>query len=99
MRRNMTWKIQRRAVLMKNDAWSYVSGGLKPEIISGNAASMEAVRRWIEENLKAQSDIILEIMSLEFNQVKRCGTMREACKNLEEIQQTKKPVRKVALMN
>jgi len=60
---------------------------------------MEAVKRWIERNLKAQSDIILEITPLEFKQVKGCGTVREAWKKLEEIQQIKKPMRKATLMN
>jgi len=51
-----TWRIQIRAVLIKNDAWGYVSGDLtKPEIVAGDAASMDAVKRWTEGDLKAQT--------------------------------------------
>jgi len=48
------WKIQMRAVLIKNDAWDYVGGDLtKSEIVARDAASMEAVRCWTEGDLKA----------------------------------------------
>jgi len=69
------WKIEMRAVLIKN-VRSYDSGGLiKSEIVTGDAVLMKAMRRWIEGNLKAQSDIILEIAPLELKQVKGCGTV------------------------
>ena len=33
-----TWKLQVRALLVKNDAWDYVSGEkVKPEIVQGDA--------------------------------------------------------------
>lgn len=53
-----TWKIQIRAVLIKNDAWGYVSGSCKKPP-GGDAAAETTVQRWIENDLKAQSDIIL----------------------------------------
>ena len=41
-----TWKIQMEALLVKNDAWSYVSGeAVKPEAIADKAESMEQLRR------------------------------------------------------
>lgn len=40
-----TWKLQMRAVLIKNDAWGYVSGTIvKPEVIQGNEESTAAAR-------------------------------------------------------
>lgn len=57
-----TWKIQMRAILIKNDAWGYVSGvTVKPEVTAENVNSAAAANRWTEGDLKAQSDIILAI--------------------------------------
>lgn len=48
-----TWKLQMRAVLIKNDAWGYVSGTtVKPEVRQNDAASVEAERQWIAADLK-----------------------------------------------
>lgn len=42
-----TWKIKMEALLVKNDAWGYISGEKpKPKIIEGNAASIEVARKW-----------------------------------------------------
>jgi len=89
-----------KAILIKNNAWGYVSGDLtKPKIIAGDAASMDAVKRWTEGDLKVQSDIILAITPSELKPVKGCATAREVWKKLEEIHQSKEPVRKAILRN
>lgn len=73
-----TWKIQMEALLVKNDAWNYVSGDdVKPELIAGNAASAAEVKRWETADQKAKSDIILSISPSELKQVKGCNTARE----------------------
>lgn len=91
-----TWKIQMRAILIKNDAWGYVSGALaKP----GTDATPEAKSAWEAADLKAQSDIILAVSTSEIKQVKNCKTAQEIWKKLEEIFQSKGPARKVALLN
>jgi len=60
---------------------------------------MDAVKRWTEGDLKAQSDIILAITPSELKSVKGCAIAREVWKKLEEIHQSKEPVRKAVLMN
>lgn len=46
-----TWKLQMKAVFMKNDAWEYVSGECaKPTLEAGNAASEEAVKVWTKND-------------------------------------------------
>lgn len=69
-----TWKIQMRAMLIKNDAWGYVSGAIvKPESTADNA---HAEQTWINADSKAQSDIILAIQPSEIKQIKGCETSR-----------------------
>lgn len=52
-----TWKLQMRALLVKNDAWGFVSGETKkPEPTETNAAE---VREWKTKDEKAKSDLIL----------------------------------------
>ena len=75
-----TWKVQMRAVLIKNDTCSYVNGTkVKPEPAAGASdADVTATRKeqesWIAANLKAQSDIVLAINPSEIKQIKGCDT-------------------------
>lgn len=95
-----TWKIQMRALLIKNDAWGYASGTVtKPALVAGDAASQEAVNKWVEADLKAQSDIILSMGSSEIKQIMYCTTSREIWTKLENTYQSKGPARKAAYLN
>ncbi|KAK2577097.1 hypothetical protein KPH14_006264, partial [Odynerus spinipes] len=50
-----TWKIQMEALLVKNDAWAYVSGKTtKPTLIAGDASSEAAIKKWESEDRKAK---------------------------------------------
>lgn len=91
-----TWKIQMRAILIKNDAWIYVDGScVKPE---GELTSA-AVQAWVKGDLKAQSDVILGMNPSVIKQVKTCTTANAIWKKLEEVYESKAPVRKAALLN
>lgn len=103
-----TWKIQIRAILIKNDEWGYVSGAIAKPAIEARVrssdkdedkAAVKAELDWIQKDLKAQSDIILAISPSEIRQVKGCDTSRAIWTKLEEIYQSKGPVRKAALLN
>lgn len=95
-----TWKLQMRAILIKNDAWGYVSGTIsKPTVIDADAASAEAERQWIATDLKAQSDIILAMNPSEIKQTKGCETSRAIWQKLEGIYQSMGPARKATLLN
>ncbi|KMQ92279.1 retrovirus-related pol polyprotein from transposon tnt 1-94 [Lasius niger] len=60
------------AVLIKNDAWDYVSGeAVKPEPTTTNAAE---VRDWNIKDEKAKSDLILSIGASQLKLVKNCAT-------------------------
>lgn len=73
-----TWKVQVRAVLIKNDAWGYVSGAVvKPEVVAEQPETQAAANAWTEADLKAQADIILSISPSEIKHVKDCTTARE----------------------
>ena len=77
-----TWKLQMQALLVKNDAWTYVSGEcVKPE---GDEAAA-AVRQWKINDHKAKSDIILSINPSELKQIKGCETSRDVWLKLENI--------------
>lgn len=100
-----TWKIQVRAILIKNDAWGYVSGANKrPEISVARtdvkyASEIQAQQEWDEADLKAQSDLILAISPSETKQIKTCTTSNAIWKKLQEIYQSTGPIRKSALLN
>lgn len=94
-----TWKIQMRALLVKNDLWGYVGGAkVKPEIIDGDEASVEACNKWTEMDEKAKADLILSISPGELKQIKNCDTSRCVWTKLEEIYQSKGPARKATLL-
>lgn len=91
-----TWKLQMRALLVKNDAWGYVNGEtLKLEPTVNNAAE---VRDWNIKDEKAKSDLILSIGVGQLKLVKNCATSRELWLKLENIFQSKDPARKVTLL-
>ena len=89
-----TWKLQMQAVLIKNDAWAYVSGFLaQPTHVAGDAAPASATTE-----SKAKSDIILSISPSELKQIKGCETSRDVWLKLESIYQSKGPARKATLL-
>ena len=95
-----TWKIQMRAVLIKNNSWDYVSGKkVKPEVKPEDSTSTAAATKWEDEDLKAQSDLVLAISPAEIKQIKGCKTSHQIWTKLEEIYQSKGPMRKAALLN
>lgn len=94
-----TWKIQMEALLIKNDAWSYVGGDtVKPELIVGDERSVAEVKKWETADQKAKSDIILAISPTELKQIKGCTTAREVWNKLSSIYQSKGPARKATLL-
>lgn len=94
-----TWRMQAEALLVKNDYWQYVSGEkVKPEIIEGDAASVMAYNKWITDDKKAKSDLILSISPTELKQLKGCETARETWLKLESIYASKGPARKATLL-
>lgn len=94
-----TWKLQMRALMVKNDAWGYVSGEIvKPESMEGDAASIAAARDWKIKDEKAKSDLILSISASQLKQVKNCVTSRELWIKLESIFQSKRPAHKATLL-
>lgn len=85
-----TWKLQMQAVLMRNDAWEYVSGEcVKPTLEAGNTISAEAVKVWTKNDEKAKSDIILSIKPSKLKIIKGCTTSREVWLKLESTYQSK----------
>ncbi|XP_050450961.1 uncharacterized protein LOC126851248 [Cataglyphis hispanica] len=91
-----TWKIQMQALLIKNEAWAYVSGHKpKSEITLQNE---EEVNKWILEDEKARADIIFSIKPSQLKQIKECRTSRELWLKLQSIYQSSGPARKATLI-
>ncbi|CAB0006607.1 unnamed protein product, partial [Nesidiocoris tenuis] len=83
--------MQVQALLIKNDAWEYVSGKtVKP---AGDTAD-----DWISKDLKARSDLILSISPSQLKLVKNCETSRDVWLKLHEVFQSKGPARKATLL-
>ena len=93
-----TWKMRIEALLIKNDAWSYVNGDTVKPGLGEDYANLRAVETWIRNDNKAKSDIILSISPSELKHVKGCSTSREVWLKLERICQSKGPVRKATLL-
>jgi len=73
-----TWKMQMRALLIKNDEWGYVSGKItKPEVIPGNTATTTTAQEWVSKDEKAKSDLILSRGLTQLKLIKNCETSRE----------------------
>lgn len=78
-----------RAVLIKNDVWGYASGTFqKNDLVAGNEESQQAVEKWTQDDLKAQSDIVLTNNPSELKQVRTCKTAREIWTKLSNIRQS-----------
>lgn len=87
------------AILIKNDAWPYVSSEIvKPEMVEGNADSVEAARVWDVKDKKAKSDIIMSIKPSELKQIKGSNTSKEVWIKLKSIYQSSGPARKATLL-
>lgn len=70
--------MQIEALLIKNDAWEFVSDARrKPEVLANDGASAAAAKTWSENDRKAKSDIILSISPSELKQIKGCETSRD----------------------
>ena len=94
-----TWKLHMQAVLVKNDAWAYVSGILvRPTHVAGEAVATNAMTQWNINDSKTKSDIILSICPSELKQIKGCETSRDVWLKLESIYQSKGPARKATLL-
>lgn len=94
-----TWKLQVRAVLVKNDAWGYVNGTkIKPSTNEADAATMAAAAAWDAADSKAHSELILAISPSELIQVKNCATSNDIWTRLHEIYQSQGPARKATLL-
>jgi len=94
-----TWKLQMQALLVKNDAWAYVSGdSVKPTLVADDSVAANAVKQWKANDDKAKSDIILSISPSELKQIKGCETSRDVWLKLENIYQSKGPARKATLL-
>lgn len=94
-----TWRIQVEALLIKNDAWEYVTGEkTKSEIVEGDAASAAAQKTWIVQDRKAKSDLILSINPSELKQIRGCETSKEVWDKLKSIYMSKGPRRKATLL-
>lgn len=94
-----TWKLQMEAILIKNDAWEYVSGTLKkPSLIPDNDESIKEIKAWEIKDSKARSDLILSIDPTELKQIKYCLSSHEVWKKLETIHQSSGPAKKAFLL-
>ena len=95
-----TWRIQAEALLVKNDAWPYVSGDT-PQIAAptaGNDASNKLYKDWIKADQKAKADLILAIKPSELHHIRGCTTSRDVWLNLESVYASKGPARKATLL-
>ena len=95
-----TWQIHAQALLIKNDHWKYVSGeSTKPELSSPpTAQETTAQQRWIQNDLKARSDILLSISASELKHTRGCNTSLELWQKIESVYAPKGPARMASLL-
>lgn len=91
-----TWVIQVEALLVKHDSWSYVNGDVvKPEINGEDRTSLD---RWIAQDRKAKSDLILSISPTELKHIRNCSTSKEVWDKLKSVYASQGPMRKATLL-
>lgn len=87
-----TWKLQMRAILVKNDLWGYVDG-------NGECPREEiAAVAWKRQDQKAAADIMLAMSPSELGLIAECESAREIWLRLESTYQSKGPARKATLL-
>ena len=72
-----TWKVQMQALLIKTDGWQYANGSAIEPTPTNSPDNSAAVNKWVKEDQKAKSDIILAMSPSELKQIKECKTARE----------------------
>lgn len=87
-----TWKVQAKAILIKNGTWGYVNGTKK------KSAEEPLRTEWEAEDMNAKSDLILIISPSELNQVKNCNSSKDVWDTLERIYSSSCPARKATLL-
>lgn len=93
-----TWKLQMKAILVKNKLWGYVDGTIKETVLNADRGNAQDASLWKTNDSNALSDIILSIHPSELKQVKNCATARELWLKLESIHQSSGPARKATLL-
>ena len=93
-----TWVIQMKAVLIKNDAWKYVSGKAPKPELKDDDETKELIEQWELEDEKAKADLILCILPSELKQIKNCESSNDVWKKLMDIYQSRGPARKASLL-
>jgi len=88
-----TWKVHMKALLIKNGTWKYVSKKMPT-----TEEEAEKLLEWMEEEEKAQADLILGISTSELNHVKDCGSAYEMWQKLHSVYESKGPARKASLL-
>lgn len=87
-----TWRLQMKAMLVKDGLWQYVSGDLpRPTAAAG-------VPEWDREDQKALADIVLSVSPSELRHIKNTNTSKAAWDKLESVYRTSGPARKVLLL-
>lgn len=87
-----TWKMQMRAILIKNDLWSYVDESAKCPTETAEA------EKWSKQDQKAAADIMLAMSPTELGLIAECHTARQMWLRLESTYQSKGPARKATLL-
>ena len=93
-----TWKVQMQALLIKTDGWQYANGSAIEPTPTNSPDNSAAVNKWVKEDQKAKSDIILAMSPSELKQIKECKTAREVWVKLESIYQSQGPAKKATLL-
>lgn len=88
-----TWKLQIRAILIKNDLWAYVSGASQCPL-----AEAAEIEKWKIADQKASADILLSMAPSELGLISECKTSRDIWLKLESTFQSKGPARKATLL-
>ena len=90
-----TWRIQMQAILIKNNAWPYVSGETpEPALIPNDAVSSAIKASWKVADQKAKSDIILTMSPMQLNHLRNCETSKQVWDKLESVYASQGPARK-----
>ncbi|XP_037930157.1 uncharacterized protein LOC119664864 [Teleopsis dalmanni] len=86
-----TWKLQMKAILVKNDLWSYVEG-------TASCPTGEGAAKWISFDQKPCADIMLSVSASELRLIAECTNSKEMWMKLQATYSSKGPARKATLL-
>ena len=95
-----TWRIKVQAILVKNDAWAYVSGeAVESTVAETDPQTTATHNRWVKGDRKAKSNIILTMSPDQLKHLRGCTISKHVWDKLASVYASQGPASKATHLN